>query len=196
MAQTRGQRFEIVGISDVREAEGSVQFSFQGGLTATLPTTHPDKELFLLEADLCRRYQRPVGVVVDEVGHLVDLNHTADVSVRRLGEDEDDPNRLVVGFWGFSAVCYLVRDHPNFERIRTTLEEAAATGSRVWFANYTWPEKSETEIWNRIMDVRPVQAPVKDVRVVATAPGTGAGRPNGARSGETKPGEVSTATGA
>jgi hypothetical protein len=74
-------------------------------------------------------------------------------------DDSEDPHRLMVAFWGFSAICYLTRDHPEFERIRTTLEEAAASGSMVCFAKYTWPEESETEIWNKIMDVRPVPAP-------------------------------------
>jgi hypothetical protein len=133
-----------------------VRLVFQGGRTAEFPAAHPDRAHFVRVAEYSIRYQQPVGVVLDGAGGLLDLHHTDEVTVHRVRQDERDPNRLVVEFWGFCAICYLVRDHPDFERIRTTLEEAAASGRRVWFANYSWPDQSDDEVWNRIMDVRPV----------------------------------------
>ena len=63
---------------------------------------------------------------------------------------------VVVAFWAFCAVCYLTRDHPEFDRILATLWAAAGTQQRVVFAIFTWPVESETETWNKILDVRPV----------------------------------------
>ncbi len=94
-------------------------------------------------------------MVVDPTGNLVDLRYANRVTVRYVRDDEEDSNRVMVAFWGFSSICYLTRDHPEFERIRTTLAAAAARGEPVWFANRTWPVMGETEIWNRILDARP-----------------------------------------
>jgi hypothetical protein len=69
-------------------------------------------------------------------------------------DDEDDPSRVKVAFWGFSAVCYLQRDHPEFGRILGTLAAAVGSPAQVWFANRSWPLEGETEVWNAILDVR------------------------------------------
>jgi hypothetical protein len=55
-------------------------------------------------------------------------------------------------------VCCLTFDHPQFDRIRTTLEQAIANGARVWLANRMHRVKSETEIWWKLMDVRPLES--------------------------------------
>ena len=75
---------------------------------------------------------------------------------------EEDEGRLPIWFWAFSPVCYLTRDHPEFDRIRATLERAAASGSRMWLANGMHPVEGETEVWWKILDVRPIATPSPD----------------------------------
>ena len=195
MTTNRGERFEILRVTQLQAGEGAVKLVFEGGLTAAFPADHPDRDHFVREVEYSIRHGQPVGIGLDRAGNIVDLHHTTDVLVELVREDKEDPDRLAVGFWGFCAVCYLVRDHPDFERIRDTLKEAATTRRRLWFANYSWPEQSGTEIWNRIMDVRPVPVPVDAPPVVAAAPGTADGGQDGAHSGDKKPGGVSTAAG-
>jgi hypothetical protein len=134
---------------------GAVRIDFRGGLSATLSPEHPDRDVILLQIDRSFRQGDLVGVMVDAAGRLVDLRYANRVTVRYVKDDEEDENRVMVAFWGFSSIGYLTRDHPDFERVRTTLAEAAANGSPVWFANRTWPVEGENEIWNRIMDARP-----------------------------------------
>jgi hypothetical protein len=68
--------------------------------------------------------------------------------------DEEDPSRLLVEFWAYSPICYLTKDHPDFERLKQTLECAAATDEPVSFANHRHMVEGETETWWKLMDVR------------------------------------------
>src|SRR5262249_37649690 len=101
---------------------------------------------------------RPVGLIVDGEGQILELSHVYDTSVDSIREDEEDRSRLVVWCWDYSPVCYLTRDHPDFDRIRATLDHAAASGRRVWLANRMRLVESETEIWWKILDVRPIES--------------------------------------
>ncbi len=151
--------YDLRVITAIEPGEGSVLLTFQGGERATVPTDHPDLKLILAEAERSSEWGSPVGLILDPAGRVLDLSHTHESCVRRIEDDSEGPNRLAVGFWSFCAVCYLTRDHPDFERIRKTLTEAVATDKPVVFANETWPLEGETEIWNKIMDVRPVEVP-------------------------------------
>jgi hypothetical protein len=113
----------------------------------------------LREAERGLQQRRPVGVMVDGDGRLLELSPTHDTGVCSVREDEEDRSRLAVWFWGYSPVCYLTREHPEFDRIRATLEQAAASGSRVWLANRMHLVEGETETWWKILDVRPIKPP-------------------------------------
>jgi hypothetical protein len=91
-------------------------------------------------------------------GRLLEMNLAHDSAVDSVRADEEDPSRLAIWFWAYSPVCYLTRDHPEFDRIRATLEQAATSGGRVWLANHMHLVESETEIWLKILDVRPIDA--------------------------------------
>jgi hypothetical protein len=103
----------------------------------------------------------PVGVVLDADGRVVDLNAAHDTPVRHVHELTGDGNCLEVAFWAYSPICGLTRDHPEFERIRATLAEAAGKQALVWVATYT-EEMVEGEpdedglipAYPKIMDVR------------------------------------------
>ena len=121
------------------------------------------------------------GLILDEHGTVVDLSWACDSSVNQIRDDPEDNSRLEVWFWAFSPVCYLTRDHPEFERIRSTLTEAATAGSRVWLANRFHMIEGTTETWHKLMDVRPssevVFAPTSqkgnDGKVLTQSPGGG-----------------------
>jgi hypothetical protein len=66
-----------------------------------------------------------------------EVSHAHDTGVHAIREDADDPSRLAVWFWGYSPVCYLTGDHPEFDRIRI---------------------EGETEIWWKILDVRVIES--------------------------------------
>src|SRR5262249_46089424 len=95
--------------------------TFRNGVTADLAADHPDRDLILREAQRSLQRQQPVGVVVSAAGRIVDLEHANQVLVNYVKEDDEDSSRLKVGFWGYCAICYLTRDHPEFERVRTAL---------------------------------------------------------------------------
>jgi hypothetical protein len=158
MAKTTAVLHDIRLLTAIQPGGGSVNLTLQGGLTAVLAGDHPDYDLIIQEAERSLEWQQPVGIILDAEGRILDLSHTHESLVRRFEEDEDG-KRLAIGFWAFCAVCYLVHDHPDFERIVRTLTEAVATGQPVVFANETWPIEGETEIWQKILDVRPVPVP-------------------------------------
>jgi hypothetical protein len=147
-----------------------VQLCLQNGLIALVAADRPDYELILRNAESSQRLEQPVGIILDLAGHLLDFNYTYQSLVRYAQDDEDDPNRVAVGFWGYGPLCYLTRDHPEFERIKRTLDEAVAAGSMVWFANESQMVESETEIWWKLMDVRP-KPPRREAQKAAEPPG-------------------------
>ena len=55
-------------------------------------------------------------------------------------------------------MCNLTREAPEFDRIRATLGQAAASGGRVWLANRMHLVAGEPEVWWQILDVRPCDA--------------------------------------
>src|SRR5262249_39578774 len=104
-----------------------------------------------------------VGVVLDTAGRVIDLNTAHHTAVHSIQQYPDPHDRLKVGFWAYGPFCYLTLDHPEFERIRSTLTKDAGTLTRVWFANHSEVEiteptgEEEGETWWKIMDVRPAQ---------------------------------------
>lgn len=155
MIETATPAAELKTVASIEMQNGAVELVFAHGPKVNLAADHPDREAILNDANRSLRYRQPVGLQLDSAGRLLDLRYAIQTSVHRVLDCEEDPNRLEVWFWGYSPVCYVRRDHPDFERIRTTLEHAVASGNRVWLATHTWPETSETEIWMKIMDVRP-----------------------------------------
>jgi hypothetical protein len=160
---TTGQMYDKQSVTAVQPCNGSTAIHFRNGSTTSLPGTHPDRDVILLEARQSLSSGRPVGYVVDAAGSLLDLHHAHDTGIDSVKE-EDDSTRLEVWCWGFSPVCYLTRDHPEFERIRATLAAAAAGGGRVWLTTHLRTVEGETEIWHKILDVRPLSPDVRDGR--------------------------------
>jgi hypothetical protein len=158
MIGTTPQVFDIQTVRTLRPANGALALTFQSGLVAWLRPDHPDRDALLRDGEDSIRQGLPVGVMVDGEGRLLELSPTFATGVRSVREDEEDPSRLAVWCWEFSPVCYLTRNHPEFERIRATLAEAAGSGRQVWLANRMHLVEGETEIWWKILDVRPMEA--------------------------------------
>jgi hypothetical protein len=158
MIGTTCQMFGIETVRTVDASNGAPAVTFHSGLVARVPLDHPDRDRILCEAKRSLQQGRPVGVMVNGDGCVLELSAAHETSVRSVGEDEEDQSRLAVWFWEYSPICYLSREHLEFDRIRATLEQAAASGSRVWLANRMHVVEGETEIWWKILDVRPVKS--------------------------------------
>jgi hypothetical protein len=158
MIGTKTQLFDIQKVRDVQPSNGDFAVTFQNGLVACLCGNQPDRDKILREVRFSLRQHRPVGLLVNGGGELQEANAAHDTAVRSVEPEQAKERRLPVWFWAYSPVCYLTRDHPEFERIRATLEEAASSGRRVWLANRMHQVESETEIWWKILDVRPFEA--------------------------------------
>lgn len=158
MIGTTCQVFDIEAVRTVDATNGTPVVTFESGLVARVPQDHPDRDKIIREAQRSLQDCRPVGVMLNGDGRVVDLNAAHQTTVRSVLEDEDNPGRLAIWCWEFSPVCYLSRDHPEFDRIKAALQQAAASRTRVWLANRTHLVHDETEIWWKILDVRPVSA--------------------------------------
>jgi len=159
MLDATTQVFDIQTVSTIQPSNGAPVVAFGGGLVARLPPDHPDRDKMLREAENSLQQRRPVGLLANGDGLILELSHAHETSVRSVREDEEDKSRLAVWFWEYSPVCYLTRQHPAFDRIRATLEQAAASGTRVWLANRMHLMESKTEVWWTILDVRPIEWP-------------------------------------
>jgi hypothetical protein len=88
----------------------------------------------------------------------MELNPTHETGVRSVREDEEDKSRVAVWSWDYSPVCYLSREHPAFDPLQATPEQATASGRRVWLANRMHLVEGETAVWWNILDVGPVNS--------------------------------------
>jgi hypothetical protein len=150
-------------IQDVRKTAGAVYLTLRDGSMARLDCSHPnfDSLMIYVESDLRRR--RPVGIIMDAAGRVLDLGAAHDTPVRSVGEFPNDPNRFQVSFWAYSPVCGLLRDQPDFDRIHETLRNAVRSGQMVWVVTHS-QEVVEGEpdddglipAYPKNMDVRPV----------------------------------------
>jgi hypothetical protein len=154
-AYTIHPTYDIQRVREVRPCDGGTQLVFLTGLSVCLWKEHPEYERILHQARSSLQYGAPVGLMTGETGELVELNYTHQSAVRHVRPDEDDPSRLMVEFWAYSPICYLTKDHPEFERIKHTLERAATMDEQVLVANHMRMVEGETETWWKIMDVRP-----------------------------------------
>jgi hypothetical protein len=163
--------YDIRRVTAALACDAGLKITFEGNVEAILPTAHPDFENLRFTAEWGLEYGYLVGLELDSEHRLVTLNHSYQSLIRSVGDDPEDSSRVIVCFWAFCSICYLTRDHPDFERIRTTLEEAHAAGSTVRFANDPLAVEGETEIWLKILDVRPipVPAPAKETNGAAQA---------------------------
>lgn len=158
--------FAIRPLAYVSRSEKGVQLTFRDGSVAHLDNTHPHFDSLQMLVDKEARGARPLGFVLDPSSRVLDVNEAHDVTVRYLREQEDTPDRLKVALWGFSPICYLAKDHPEFDRISSTLTAAAGTPTRLWVANHSQMVQDdppladgEFEIWWKILDVRPCREP-------------------------------------
>jgi hypothetical protein len=160
MSVTTTLSFDIRRITGVQILAGGLEVVFSDGSRALLESSHPQFDILRINAEARCSESMPVGVVLEGGGRIVDLHAAHDVRVRSVCEDSTDAGRLVVAFWGYSPICYLTRDHPEFERLRSTLSTAASTSKKVWIANHSTMMTTdpvgdvEGETWWKLMDVR------------------------------------------
>jgi hypothetical protein len=124
-------------IQDVRRTSEAVWVTFRDGTVAHLDRTHPhfDTLMVYIESDL--RRSRPVGVVMDSSGRILDLGAAHDTPVRSVEAFPNDSGRFLVGFWAYSPVCALTRDQSEFDRLHATLNKAIKTGQLVWVVTHS-----------------------------------------------------------
>lgn len=152
--------YDIRLVAEVVPADGGLEIRFRGGASAFLDASHPNFAVARITVESRCGRTMAVGVILDAEHRLVDLNAAHDTTVSFIQEDPEDPTRFRVGFWGYSPLCYLTRDHPEFERIHSLLASAAGSARTVWVANHsemvlTEPQGDvEGECWWKIMDVR------------------------------------------
>jgi hypothetical protein len=154
MNQTMHQTYDVQHVREIRPCDGGIQVVFSSGFSACVRKDDPECDSLLQQARSSLQHGVPVGSVVSDTGTLVELNATYQSAVRRVKSDEDDPSRLMVEFWTYGPICYLATAHPEFDRIKQTLENAAATDEQVIFANHRQMVEGETETWWKLLDVR------------------------------------------
>jgi hypothetical protein len=120
--------FKTQPIQEVRRTPEAVIITFRDGSVARLELNHPNFDVLMIYVESDLRRSRPVGVVMDPSGRVLDIGAAHDTPVRSVREFPNDANRFQVGFWAYSPVCGLTRDQPEFDRIHATLTKALQTG--------------------------------------------------------------------
>jgi hypothetical protein len=127
MLTTTNVVFKMQPIQDVRRTADAVWIAFRDGSVARLDLDHSSFDVLMIYVESDLRRSRPVGVIMDPSGRVLDLGAAHDTPVRSIQEFPNAPSRFQVGFWAYSPVCALTRDQPEFERIHATLTKAVKT---------------------------------------------------------------------
>jgi hypothetical protein len=128
MLTTTNVVFKLQPIQDLQRTADAVWITFRDGSVARLDVEHPNFDALMIYVESDWRRSRPVGVILDPSGRVLDLGAAHDTPVRSVQEFPNDPTRFQVGSWAYSPVCALTGDQPEFERTHATLVKAAATG--------------------------------------------------------------------
>jgi hypothetical protein len=160
MLITTAPTYGIRLIDEVSRAGGGARLAFRDGSRARLESGHPSFEHLLWLAEWSRP-DRPVGVVMDADGRVLDLNSTHETGAAWVRALPTALGRFRVAFWAYSPVCGLTREHPEFDRIFATLTAAAGPPEQLWVATHgteTVDDEPDEEgliaALPKIMDVR------------------------------------------
>lgn len=120
-------------VQDVQEDTGGATLHFQEGGDGRLTIRDGDYAAYLRLARRSQERHHPVGVSFGEGRSIAALTRADnDVPTELWEEDREGAHVL---FQGHDGVFRLKRDHPEFNRIRTLLDEAIGQKARVWFVS-------------------------------------------------------------
>jgi hypothetical protein len=165
MLLTTVSAYSIRRIEEIRRDDGGAWLTCQGGCRARLDSSHPHFEHLLWLAEWSQP-SRPVGIVTDGAGRIVDLNVAHDTGVAWVRALPTDSGRFRVAFWAYSPICGLTREHPEFDRIYASLLAAAGTAQPLWVATHSEDtvddepdEEGLSAALPKILDVRTIDSP-------------------------------------
>jgi hypothetical protein len=136
MLLTTAAAYSIRLIDDISRSDAAACITFRDGFRAPLEFSQRNSEQLLWLAEWSRG-SRPVGVVTDPVGRILDLNVAHETGVAWVREFPTDRSRFRVAFWAYSPLCGLTREHPEFDRIYATLTAAAGKPGQLWVATHS-----------------------------------------------------------
>lgn len=161
MSITTVPAYGIRLIDEISRTDGGARVTFRDGSLACLESDQANFEHLLWLAEWSRP-SRPVGVLTDATGHIIDLNSAHDTGVAWIREFAMDRSRFRVAFWAYSPICGLTREHPEFDRIHATLTAAAGTQQQLWVVTHSEEtvdddpdEEGLIAALPKLMDVRP-----------------------------------------
>jgi hypothetical protein len=156
--QTMTKYRDLSRVQAVRQCQGGTEIALQNGRTACVAADAPDAAQFIAVANAACVNGEYVGLLLTDAGDVLDLSPARVSTVAFIRPDAERPDRLMVGFWSFSTLCYLMKDRSDFERLQRTLQGVAGTGTPVLFANHSHPVEDEEECWWQLLDARLVDA--------------------------------------
>jgi hypothetical protein len=165
MLTTTAPAYSIRLIDEVTRADGGACVTFRDGTLARLESSQANFEHLHWLAEWSRP-NRPVGVVTDATGRIIDLNAAHQTGVAWVRDVPANHGRLRVALWAYSPICALTREHPEFDRIHATLTAAGGTQQQCWVVTHseeTVDDEPDEEgliaALPKIMDVRPISSP-------------------------------------
>jgi hypothetical protein len=118
-------------VQDIQEDTSGATIKFQGGGEGRLSIRDGDYAACLRLARRSQDRQHPVGIIFGEGQTIAALARAdSDVPAKLWEEDREGAHVL---FQGHDGDFRLKRDHPEFNRIHTLLDEAIRQKARVWF---------------------------------------------------------------
>jgi hypothetical protein len=118
-------------IINVQPSNQGIKITLQNEKVVTLSKSHESYEHFteLIIDALGRKH--PVGLAISKDNEILLVRHSDNDFVGKIISKDEET--FVIQFQGHDGFFSLDRNHPNFDRIYTTLERSRINSQRVWF---------------------------------------------------------------
>ena len=131
MAETLTTLTHLQIVREIQEDDSGATLRFQKGGQGHVLLANANYAAHLRLARRSQERQHPVGVSFGEGQTVAELNRADnDIPAELL---EGEPDRVRVHFQGHDGVFELKLDHPEYTRIRATLDESLREKASVWF---------------------------------------------------------------
>jgi hypothetical protein len=134
---------KLLVVQEVQAGDPATTVVFASGEKATLLKTDKGYEASLKLLERSRERKAPVGIAIEvpdkpadgpvKPGHLVEVARADSDFVKEIAASDKNKDGLRVRLQAHDGMLELAAGHPDFKRIKATLDDAVAKKTRIWY---------------------------------------------------------------
>lgn len=122
---------KLLIVKDIQTNPDGSTLLFEEGQKGNLLSNHNRYDYYLVLAQRSLERKHPVGVTLAAPDKIVEMARADNDIATQLTDDGTE--RIKVWFQGHNGTFFLERNHPDFARLITMLNQSIKKKTRVWF---------------------------------------------------------------